>query len=116
MCLDELNTMERVDLRPEMIAALPEWEKELANKALVTSRGIRHTLEGIKTPADLEQAAATTQTIRTEIGRRWFKEKMQRMSPEDKAEIQKRVMEKLDNLASEQEGGPPAEYMPEGEV
>jgi len=33
MCLDELNSMERVDLRPEMIAELPEWEKELANRA-----------------------------------------------------------------------------------
>ena len=101
MCLDELNTMERVDLRPEMITALPEWEKELANKALVASREIRHNLEGIKSPDDLEQAAAATQTIRTEIGRRWFKEKMQRMSPDDKVQIRERVMQRLENLAGD---------------
>lgn len=96
MCLDELNTMERVDLRPELITQLPDWEKELAHKALQASRGTRHQLESLKTTGDLEIVAAATQTIRSEVGRAWFKEKLRGMSPEDKEEINKRMMQKLE--------------------
>ena len=95
MCLDELNAMERVDLRPEMITNLPEWEKELALQALNASRQTRHGLESMKSTDDLEQTAAVTQSTRTAIGRGWFKEKLNRLSPEDRAEIQRRVEKKL---------------------
>lgn len=76
MCLDELNTMERVDLRSERIADLPEWEKGLANKALDDSRSLRHGLEGLGRVDDLEKLAARTQTTRNDIGREWFKQKL----------------------------------------
>ena len=101
MCLDELNAMERVDLRPEMIAQLPEWEKKLANKALLASRDIRHKIEGLASVETLEELAANTQTVRTEIGRSWFQEKMKKLSPEDKAEIQQRVLARMETLDEE---------------
>jgi len=76
MCLDDLNTMERVDLRPEKIADLPEWEKKLANKALNDSRSLRHGLESLGNVDDLEKLAARTQTTRNDIGREWFQQKL----------------------------------------
>lgn len=76
MCLDELNAMERVDLRPERIADLPEWENKLANKALNNSRSLRHGLESLGNAGDLEKLAARTQTTRNDIGREWFKQKL----------------------------------------
>jgi len=72
MCLDELNALERVDLRSELIVNLPGWEKELANKALTCSRDLRHKLEGLSGVDDLEQVVATTQTTRNDIGRQWY--------------------------------------------
>jgi len=83
MCMDELNAMERVDLRPELIADLSRWEKELANKALTRSRSLRHGLENLGNVDDLERLAATTQTIRNEIGRDWFKRRLASMGVED---------------------------------
>lgn len=95
ICTDELNALERVDLRPEMIEALPGWEKDLANEALSTSRDVRHKLEGIKTVGDLEQAAANTQRVRQEIGRGWFKGRLARMPKEEKAKLAEKAIEKL---------------------
>jgi hypothetical protein len=103
MCLDELNAMERVDLRPEMTVQLNGWEKELAEKALVESRNIRHNLEGIRTYEDLEQVAAKTQTSRKEIGRQWFQNKLSNMSPDDKEEIKRRVLAKIEAMAAAEE-------------
>lgn len=105
MCLDELNTMERVDLRPEMIASLPEWEKELANEALVASRTIRHGLEGLDSASSLESLAASTQTVRTKIGRSWFKQRIKRMNTEEKEQFHSKVIQKLENLVEEAEVG-----------
>lgn len=96
LCLDELNSMERVDLRPEMIAGLPEWEKELANKALSESRSARHKLEGISTIGDLEKVAADIQTGRQSIGKSWFKQKLAKMPKEEKAKIAEKAIEKLE--------------------
>jgi len=96
MCLDELNAMERVDLRPEMVVGLSSWEKELANQALTESRKMRHGLEELSSVDQLEQVAASTQTTRQQIGKAWFKEKLARMTPEDKAEMQKKVMERIE--------------------
>jgi len=96
MCLDELNSMERVDLRPEMIAELPEWEKDLANKALTESRTTRHALESISDMEMLEKIAANTQSARQEIGRSWFRERLKRMPKEEKAKLAEKAMEKLE--------------------
>ncbi|KKM97417.1 hypothetical protein LCGC14_1168210 [marine sediment metagenome] len=98
MCLDELNAMERVDLRPEMITDLPEWEKELANRALTASRATRHGLEGLTDGNDLEKVAASTQTARTEIGRGWFQERMARMPKEEKEKLAEKAIEKLEEV------------------
>jgi hypothetical protein len=100
MCMDELNAMERVDLRPEMTVQLTGWEKELANRALAESRGIRHALEGLKDVGSLEEVAAQTQTTRKEIGRAWFQNKLQNLSPNDKDEIKRRVMAKIEEMAA----------------
>ena len=87
MCMDELNAMERVDLRAELIVDLSEWEKGLANKALTGSRSLRHGLERLSSTDDLERVAATTQTTRNEIGREWFKQRLSTMSKEEKAKM-----------------------------
>ena len=96
MSLDELNALERVDLRSEMIVELPAWEKVLADKVLLASRNTRHILEGLKTPGDLEKAAALVQSTRNQIGKEWFKTKLSTLTPEDRQEVEKRVAERLE--------------------
>ena len=96
MCLDELNAMERVDLRPEMIVQLPEWENALANQALVASRSVRHELEGLTSAGGLEQAAANIQKTRTGIGRSWFQQRLSRMPKEEKAKLAEKAIQKLE--------------------
>ena len=96
MCLAELNAMERVDLRPEMMVELPEWEKAIANQALEESRKTRHALEGLESVDQLEAVAANLQMKQKEIFRTWMRERLKMMSPEQKAEVQKKVMEKLE--------------------
>jgi hypothetical protein len=91
MCMDELNAMERVDLRPEMIASLPRRQKKIAESALSESRQLRHRLEGIRTADELEQVAANTQTVRREIGRAWYQERLG--NPEVSLEEAKKMAE-----------------------
>lgn len=105
MCLDELNTMERVDLRPEKIANLVKWEKDLATQALDNSRATRHQLESITSVDDLEQIAASTQTTRREIGRSFFKEKLERMPQEEKQAITERAIKQLQANLEGKDGG-----------
>lgn len=95
MCMDELNAMERVDLRPELVADLPDWEKELADKALTNSRSLRHGLESLDNVADLERLAATTQTTRNDIGREWFRHRMSKPVEESKEEMPSELKKKL---------------------
>ncbi len=95
MCMDELNALERVDLRPEMITALPDWQRELANQALTQSRSMRHDLEGLTTVNQLEKIAASTQSARKDIYKVWFRERLARMSPEEKAQLSKKVEEQI---------------------
>ena len=91
MCLDEANALERVDLRPAMIEALPPWEKALASKALQSSRNLRHSLEAIQTPEDLMHAAASAEGVRKDIGRQWFAHKIETLPPDLKAKINKEL-------------------------
>lgn len=93
MCLTELNALERTDLRPEMIVDLPKWEKEIANRALVASRSLRHTLEKMETVDDLEQAAALSQQERREVFRAYMKHKLGELSPEQRKLVQQKAIE-----------------------
>jgi len=95
MCLDELNALERVDLRPEMIHGLPEWEKSLAEKALSLSRSLRHDLEGLSTLGSLEEIAAKTQGMRQEIGKGWFQGRLSRMTSEQRQNVENEIQETL---------------------
>ncbi len=95
-CLQELNSLEREDLTPEMTINLPSWEKELAIEALNTSRATRHLLEGATTIDDLEKAAANTQTANTQIARKWFKQRLKNMSKGQKEELAGKAIERLE--------------------
>ena len=109
----EQNALERVDLTPENIQALPSWEKELAEDALSQSRKLRHSLESFTSVKQLEQAAADTSSFYKELNRNWFKgrfahlgpEKAQRiadevgqLSPEDKDRVLKRAEEIIEEV------------------
>lgn len=101
-CLDELNAMERVDLQPAKIVVLPDWEKELAHRAINISRETRHVIEAGITSGDmLEQAAANLINERQAIGNAWLQQKLRALSTTDKAEIQRRVMAKLEKIGAE---------------
>lgn len=97
-CLDELNSLERVDLRPELITDLPKWQKDLAEKALVASRNTRHGLENLVTVAELETVAASTQKIRNEIGSAYLTTRIRQMNPQEQAELKARVIEKAKEI------------------
>ena len=76
LCQDELNAMERVDLRAEVVAGLDPKEKEIAHRALSGTRELRHNLENMSKVDELEKLTAQTQTLRTEIGQKWAEEKL----------------------------------------
>ena len=98
-CLEELNIMEREDLSPQKISSLPQWEKDLALEALNVSREMRHKLEDMgksSTVNDLEATAAWAQESRQEIVRGWFKQKLAGMSAQEKSELTKKAIAKLE--------------------
>jgi len=105
MCLQELNAMERVDLRPEMIAQLEGKERQLAEQALKASRNTRHIIENMKTPQDLVNAASKITVTQREIGRKWWDLKLSSLSEADRAEVNQRVEEKLKELEMEATNG-----------
>lgn len=94
ICLDELNSLERVDLRPEMTSHLPLWEKELADRVLQGSRATRHKLESISSVSELENLAGDTQSLRNDVGRDWFRHRLSQMSESEKVELTKKAIEK----------------------
>lgn len=96
ICVDELNALERVDLRPELTVNLPSWEKELADEALKASRSARHSLEGMTSVGGLEQATADIQRHRQDIGRDWFKQRLAKMPKKEKAKLAEKAIEKLE--------------------
>jgi len=108
-CLDELNAMEREDLRPELIVGLPEWEKAIAKAALNASRDIRHNLESITDADVLEGVAGATQKVRTQIGRSWFKERMARMKPEERQRVREEILSRIKDQQAGEEAAPSAE-------
>jgi hypothetical protein len=96
LCRDELNAMERVDLRPELTAQLPEWERNIANGVLTGSRDLRHDMAEILNPDDLEKVAGRAQVLRRDIGEQWLKGRIANMSPEEKAKVKERAEQILD--------------------
>ena len=101
MCMDEISSLERVDLRPQMLAELPDWEKKMANSVLSESRNIRHRLEALESVEQLETLAAETQKIRQDIGRQWFKHRLAKMNPEEREQLTKKVKAKIAEGADE---------------
>ncbi len=93
----EQNALERVDLTPENIQALPPWEKELAEDALSQSRKLRHSIESFTSVKQLEQAAADTSSFYKELNRKWFKGRFAHLGPE-KAQ---RIADEVGRLSSE---------------
>lgn len=85
LCQDEMNAMERVDLRAEKVSQLGSGEKALANQVLSKTRTLRHDLEHMETVDDLEKLAAGMQTLRTEVGKQWVLSKVSDL-PEDRQE------------------------------
>jgi len=77
--LEEQNALERVDLTPEKIRSTPDWEREIAETALLQSRSLRHRLETITTIEDLEQAAADTEGYYRELNREWWKQRFAKL-------------------------------------
>lgn len=100
MCLDELNAMERVDLRAEVVFRLPPQEKAVAEKALVRGRALRHELEHLAGIDGLEKAAAESQQLRGELFKDWWKLKYQGLSPAEKEKLKEAV------TAIGEKGGP----------
>ena len=100
-CLDELNTMERVDLRPELIINLPPWQKKLAEKALAASRGTRHGLETLVSVEGLEAVAASTQSVRNEIGSTYITTRIKTLNPQEQAELRDKVLAKAMEIKDE---------------
>jgi len=69
--LGEQNALERIDLTPEKIRTLPEWEREMAELALERSRELRHKLESLQNMEELESLAADTEEFYKKLNREW---------------------------------------------
>lgn len=95
-CFDELNIMERIDAAPEVVAALPEEERELMQGTLVASRGLRHILSDVKSLQDLERAAAEAQRQSRDFRGRLFRLNLGRLAPETRQKVKDRAHEILE--------------------
>jgi len=96
LCGDELNALERVDLRPELTSQLPKWERDIANSVLTGSRDLRHDMAEMLSVDDLEKVAGSAQSLRRDIGEQWLKGRIANMSPDEKAKVKERAEEMLD--------------------
>lgn len=101
LCRDELNALERVDLRPEVTAQLPDWEKELVGNVLNGSRGLRHDMTEISGVADLERVAGAAQALRGKIVKGFFVERLKRSTPQQTLTLQQ--AKKIAAAAAEKE-------------
>lgn len=75
--LGEQNALERIDLTPEKIHLLPEWEKQMAELALDRSRELRHMLQSVQSMDDLESLAAHTEEFYKYLNREWASKRLQ---------------------------------------
>lgn len=69
--LGEQNALERIDLTPEKIRHLPDWEQAMAQEALDRSRELRHKLETVKSMDELQELAADTEEFYKYLNREW---------------------------------------------
>ena len=60
----------------------------------MASRDIRHGCESVQTINDLVSLSAKTTSVRKEIGREWFKQKLGKMSPAERTQVIEEAMEK----------------------
>jgi len=74
--LGEQNALERIDLTPEKMQGLAEWEKAMAELALEKSRELRHMLEGIQSMEQLETLAAGTEEFYKYLNREWLSKRL----------------------------------------
>ena len=93
-CLGEIVAAERIDLAPENIVNLSSEEKKIANYASKELREIRHDLEGLSKPDELEQIAARTAKLQHYVGKEWFKYRLSKMSEGEKRELAQKAAEK----------------------
>jgi hypothetical protein len=96
LCGDELNALERVDLRPELTSQLPDWERKIANGVLTGSRDLRHDMAEVLTVDALENVAGRAQALRRDIGAQWLKGRIANMSPSEKVKVREKAQEMLD--------------------
>jgi hypothetical protein len=95
LCRDELNALERVDLRPEVTSQLPDWENKLVGDVLNGSRNLRHDMTEILSVSDLEAVAGRAQVLRRDIGKAWLVERLKRMAPGQREVVEQKLQEKL---------------------
>ena len=105
--IGELNALERIDLTPAKIAALPEWEREIAEQVVEKSREIRHRLESIQNMDELTQIAVETEEYYKYLNREWSSKRLkdcptcQINTDEDVEEAEEEVIEAPKSKLSE---------------
>ena len=78
---EEVAIMERIDLAPEALVALPPEEKSLAEEVLVRGRGLRQELGEVKDLETLERVAASASLFRQEFRLKYLQLKGVDLSP-----------------------------------
>lgn len=91
--LEEQNALEREDLTQEKIQHLPQWERPIAEEALIQSRQLRHRLETIQSIEELEQLAADTRTYYLKLSREWYRGRFSNLGAKKAETIAQRVGE-----------------------
>jgi len=74
--IGEQNALERIDLTSAKIQTLPDWEKEMAEKALERSRELRHMLESVQSMEELQSIAAATEEFYKWLNREWASKRL----------------------------------------
>lgn len=110
--LGEQNALERIDLTPEKILTLPQWEQGMAQEALDKSREIRHRLETVKNMDELFKIAAEVEQYYKYLNREWQSKRLDDCPDCDKAGV---MAEELTHVADEDDGGEEYEE-DEGEI
>jgi hypothetical protein len=94
--LGEQNALERIDLTPEKIDGLPEWEKQMANLALEKSRELRHRLAAIQDIDELDELASSTEKFYKWLNSEWLSKRLEKcptckIKPEQETEPEQTV-------------------------
>ena len=108
--LGEQNALERIDLTPEKIEALPEWEKEQAQIALDKSRELRHRLEAIQSIDELDELAADTEKFYRLLNRYWASKRLEncptcKIKPDDEVQVTKTRLRRIWQIRSRKKEG-----------